>query len=517
MAQKDFIKGLERKGVAVETIGIVKDHFTNQTDLAKASVKELQGIGLSKEAAEELLAKLGKRERAGKAPAKAKAAPKRRADRKEAEPETAVVFEIPDKSKRHTPFEEQLLRRCEALKLQLPQRIILNLARRLEGNDISTEDLEKILQVANQRYQDHMMDPNESAGILAAQSIGEPGTQMTMRTFHYAGVAEINVTLGLPRLIEIVDARRVPSTPMMTLYVKKELSNDVETVKAIASNIEMTTVLDLADIETDLHNMRLFIVPDLRKCMQKGLVDQDGRPPRGEPSPIELIREKVSRLRGIVVVDEVAREALPPKVELAGEIGTGYLCLEPKEPSFKNLQKAWTLVKGAKVKGVEGITRALLKKKDDQWIIYTEGSNLREVLKIDGLDNTRAYSNSIQEVYEVLGVEAARNSIIEEASRTLEEQGLSVDIRHIMLVADLMTNDGDVKAIGRHGISGRKSSVLARAAFEITAAHLLTAAMTGEEDHLDGVAENIIVGQPVTLGTGAVNLVYAPVKKGAAE
>ena len=114
-------------------------------------------------------------------------------------------------------------------------------------------------------------------------------------------------------------------------------------------------------------------------------------------------------------------------------------------------------------------------------------------------------------------MEAARNSIIEEASHTLDEQGLSVDIRHIMLVADLMTNDGDVKAIGRHGISGRKSSVLARAAFEITAAHLLTAAMTGEEDHLDGVAENIIVGQPVTLGTGAINLVYAPVRKGASE
>ena len=121
---------------------------------------------------------------------------------------------------------------------------------------------------------------------------------------------------------------------------------------------------------------------------------------------------------------------------------------------------------------------------------------------------------SIQEIYEVFGVEAARNSIINEASTTLDEQGLTVDIRHIMLVADLMTNDGDVKAIGRHGISGRKSSVLARAAFEITAAHLLHAALTGEVDHLDGVAENIIVGQPVTLGTGAVNLVYAPNRRG---
>jgi hypothetical protein len=99
---------------------------------------------------------------------------------------------------------------------------------------------------------------------------------------------------------------------------------------------------------------------------------------------------------------------------------------------------------------------------------------------------------------------------VNEANNTLQEQGLTVDIRHIMLVSDMMTNDGDVKAIGRHGISGRKSSVLARAAFEITAHHLLRAAITGEVDYLDGVAENVIVGQPVTLGTGAVNLIYQP-------
>jgi len=131
-------------------------------------------------------------------------------------------------------------------------------------------------------------------------------------------------------------------------------------------------------------------------------------------------------------------------------------------------------------------------------------------LEIDHVDRKGTTTNSILEIFEVLGIEAARNAIIHEASRTLEEQGLTVDIRHIMLVADLMTNDGDVKAIGRHGISGRKSSVLARAAFEITSTHLLRAGITGEVDTLEGVVENIIVGQPVTVGTGAVNLVWAP-------
>ena len=128
------------------------------------------------------------------------------------------------------------------------------------------------------------------------------------------------------------------------------------------------------------------------------------------------------------------------------------------------------------------------------------------VLQMEHIDGARTSTNSIMEIFHVLGIEAARNAVIKEATDTLKEQGLSVDIRHIMLVADIMTNDGDVKAIGRHGISGRKSSVLARAAFEITSTHLLRAGMIGEVDNLDGVAENIIVGQPVTLGTGAVNL-----------
>ncbi|MFQ5838007.1 MAG: DNA-directed RNA polymerase subunit A'', partial [Thermoplasmata archaeon] len=167
---------------------------------------------------------------------------------------------------------------------------------------------------------------------------------------------------------------------------------------------------------------------------------------------------------------------------------------------------------GQKIKGIDGIQRAIIRRRGDEYVIYTEGSNLAAVLQLPYVDATRTSCNNITEIHEVLGIEAARNAIVKEARDTLSEQGLAVDIRHIMLVADMMTNDGDVKAIGRHGISGRKSSVLARAAFEITAHHLLRAAVTGEVDYLDGVAENVIVGQPVTLGTGAVNLVFSPPK-----
>jgi DNA-directed RNA polymerase beta' subunit len=131
-------------------------------------------------------------------------------------------------------------------------------------------------------------------------------------------------------------------------------------------------------------------------------------------------------------------------------------------------------------------------------------------MKIDGVDTTRTTTNNFREIYEVLGVEAARTAIMNEAYKTLSEQGLTVDIRHLMLVSDVMTVDGNIRAIGRHGISGEKSSVLARAAFEITVNHLLEAGMIGEIDPLEGVAENIIVGQPVSLGTGAVTLQMKP-------
>jgi DNA-directed RNA polymerase subunit A" len=333
-------------------------------------------------------------------------------------------------------------------------------------------------------YTDHRMDPNESAGIMAAQSIGEPGTQMTMRTFHYAGVAEINVTLGLPRLIEIVDARRIPSTPMMTVRLIGMAAEDENIARLVSSEIEMTNLLDVASIKTDITNMAFIIQPDMRKMDARGVKMED---------LLDRLN-KVKAARGQV------------------ELKDNEIIVTSDEPSYKKLQTIYDAIKAVKIKGIDGIIRAVIRRDDKtgKWVIYTEGSNLKEVLKIAGVDQTKTMTNSIQEVADVLGIEAARNSIIREAYNTLSEQGLSVDIRHIMLVADLMTNDGYVKAIGRHGISGRKSSVLARAAFEITAAHLLHAAMIGEVDNLNGVAENIIVGQPVTLGTGAVNLIYTP-------
>ncbi|UCG71132.1 MAG: DNA-directed RNA polymerase subunit A'' [Thermoplasmata archaeon] len=369
--------------------------------------------------------------------------------------------------------------------IDLPMSIISALARRVEGKKLTKKEIDSIIKRAYERYLEHLVDAHESAGIIAAQSIGEPGTQMTMRTFHYAGVAEINVTLGLPRLIEIVDARRVPSTPMMEIYLDSSVKYDRDEVRKIASDIEITRIVDIASIETDMVNLQVVIHTHSKKMAKKELTAED----------IEAKLDKLREAKGNFV-----RE------------GDDFL-VRCDESSYKKLQRISEAVRDLKIKGIDGIDRAIIRKSDEEYVIYTAGSNLPKVMQLEHVDISRTTTNSISEIYNVLGIEAARNAIIREASKTLEEQGLTVDIRHIMLVSDIMTNDGDVKAIGRHGISGRKSSVLARAAFEITSTHLLRAGMTGEVDTLDGVAENIIVGQPVTLGTGAVNLIYTPVKK----
>ena len=142
------------------------------------------------------------------------------------------------------------------------------------------------------------------------------------------------------------------------------------------------------------------------------------------------------------------------------------------------------------------------------------GSNLAKVLEVDGIDGARTTTNNIHEVERVLGIEAARTTIINEAMNTLKEQGLDVDVRHVMLTADVMTVDGTIRAIGRYGVAGLKGSVLARANFEETIKHLTRAAATAEVDHLESIVENVMINQVVPVGTGMFELTFKmPSKK----
>lgn len=365
--------------------------------------------------------------------------------------------------------------------LQLPKNILDTLHKELEENKVTKKQLEEIIKRVVEGYEYACIEACEAAGVVSAQSIGEPGTQMTMRTFHYAGVAEINVTLGLPRLIEIVDARKNPSTPMMTVYLTEDYANDRDMARKLAWNIEATHISHLGSLSTDITEMLVTIE----------------------------LNEKVITQRNITP-EEVA-EKLEAELGSTVEIDGNVLMVHPENESYRELLQLSKNVENVTLKGISDIKRVVIRKEDtiDEYVLYTEGSSLKHIDDLDGVDMTRSTTNNINEIYEVFGVEAARNSIIKEATDTLREQGLEVDVRHIMLVADIMTVDGEVKAIGRHGISGEKASVLARAAFEVTVNHLLDAGMRGDIDELRGVTENVIVGQPIKLGTGHVELMAA--------
>ncbi|MCI4349616.1 MAG: DNA-directed RNA polymerase subunit A'' [Thermoplasmata archaeon] len=396
---------------------------------------------------------------------------------------------------------ERIEAAAKAEGVQFPPSLSAELAKRLRGLRVTPSEATKVVREVARRFRRAEVDPHESVGIIAAQSIGEPGTQMTLRTFHYAGVAEMNVTLGLPRLIELVDARRVPSTPMMTVQVDRKLKADRLAVEKIALQIEVTNIPDVASIGTAVEDLTVIVSPQTALMQARGVKRAD----------IETALLGTIDARHFLVKDgSGSGESRPFEIHLAENPPTKKSEDPAEEMPFRKLLAASEEARGIRIKGILGIRRALIKREKDAYVIYTEGSNLEGVLGIPGVDAARTTTNSVFEIYKVFGIEAARAALIQEANRTLAEQGLGVDIRHLMLVSDVMTNEGDIRAIGRHGISGKKTSVLARAAFEITAAHLLRAAITGEVDELKGVAENIIVGQPITLGTGAVNLVYRP-------
>jgi DNA-directed RNA polymerase subunit A" len=367
----------------------------------------------------------------------------------------------------------------------MPKKLIEELRNKLVKIDANEEKLKEIIEKTYREYINALIEPGEAVGTVSAQSIGEPGTQMTLRTFHYAGVREFNVTLGLPRLIEIVDAKKVPSTPTMIIRLDEEHKYSLEKAKEVASRIERITIENIAkSIEFDMINSSFIIEIDEEIAKDKGITK-------------EYIVKILERLK----IGEISIEG--NKIIISCSIS-----------SPDKIKKLREKILGLKLKGVKGIKRVLIQKEGNEYVIYTDGSNLAGVLRVKGIDPYKVYTNNIFEIAEVLGIEAARAAIIREAYHVLEQQGLDVDLRHVILIADLMTITGKIRQIGRHGVSGEKSSILARAAFEVTVKHLLEAAVHGEEDPLEGVTENVIVGQTIPLGTGMVELFMHFPKRG---
>jgi DNA-directed RNA polymerase subunit A" len=329
---------------------------------------------------------------------------------------------------------------------------------------------------------------------------------MTMRTFHYAGVATVNVTQGLPRIIEIVDARKVPNTPTMNIYVeelnakgKPLAANEVE-VQKLAASLETTTTQDISDIDVEVAQRHITLKLKNSHLKLKNMSGAE-------------VRDKLSRALRLFIAVEDGSDAKPKSLKIIPGVAKedDLKDISDNPPTYTELLQLEEKIKSLRLKGVKGIDRAQVQKtKDGEFYISTIGSNLSKVSDFAGVDRSRTYTNNIMEIHDYLGIEAARQAIINELILTLEGARLDVDVRHLLMVADVMTSEGEVRAIGRHGVSGTKHSILARAAFEVTVNHLLQAGIIGERDNLTGVAENIIVGQPIALGTGSVELFYIP-------
>jgi DNA-directed RNA polymerase subunit A' len=360
----------------------------------------------------------------------------------------------------------------------LNDRLSQELKDKLASSHLTEEGVKETLEKVDEAQDYSRVEPGEASGIVAAQSIGEPGTQMTLRTFHFAGVRERDVTLGLPRLMELVDARKIPATPSMDIYFTKEYATSNEKAIKVAKEILFSKVANVvAFSEVDpTEGIKLHLSPEM-------MTDRDTNP------------EEISK-----VIETGKRNVQPDRKD------KNVIHVSMENADLSALFTLRNKILNMKLKGIPGITRVTVVKEGEEWFIQTAGSNLGKVVLVQGVDPTRVYTNNVHEVAQVLGIEAARATLVREVMSTLDEQGLEVDIRHIFLVADLMTSKGYIQQIGRHGIAGSKSSVLARAAFEITVPTLAEAAVKGEVEDLKGVTENVIVGLPIPVGTGMIDL-----------
>lgn len=365
--------------------------------------------------------------------------------------------------------------------MTFPESVELQLKEMKETLKLNKAQTDKLKKIAEAQYKKAVVEPGEAVGIISAQSLGEPGTQLTLRTKWLAGATEMTVTQGLPRLIEIFDARREPTTPAMTIALKASYATSEQRAAEIALSILEINLEDIIKtIDVDLAKDRIEIELDSEKMKKFGI--KEGK-----------------------VYDAIAKEFKTAKITT----GSFKINVKPKEDEENDVKKLYKLkvkLKSVHVGGIQEIKQVLPVKHGDTWIIKTAGTNLKEVLRLPEVDIENTTTNDIFEIFSVLGVEAARNVIIEETMTVLKNQGIEVDARHIMLVADVMTNSGAIQGIGRYGVSGEKASVLARASFEVPLKHLFNAAVNGEVDDLQSVVENVMINQPVPVGTGLVSL-----------
>ena len=370
---------------------------------------------------------------------------------------------------------------------------------------ISEKSVRKFLEIALFKYRKARLEPGTAIGAIGAQSIGEPGTQMTLKTFHFAGVASMNVTLGVPRIKEIINASKVISTPIINAVLVND--NDERAARVVKGRVEKTLLSDVAFYVQDVYKDNLSFI---QVRIDLGTIDKLQLELTIEDIAVAITRASKLKIQAsdvnIIGKDRIAINVFPEGYK-AKSISTS-----AKEPSendvFYRMQQLRRALPDVVVKGLPDISRAVINIRDDgKRELLVEGYGLRDVMCTDGVIGSRTTTNHVLEVFSVLGIEAARYSIIREINYTMSNHGMSVDPRHIQLLGDVMTYKGEVLGITRFGLSKMRDSVLQLASFEKTTDHLFDAAFYMKKDAVEGVSECIILGQTMSIGTGSFKVV----------
>ncbi|HLD05822.1 MAG TPA: DNA-directed RNA polymerase subunit A'' [Candidatus Nanoarchaeia archaeon] len=363
-------------------------------------------------------------------------------------------------------------------KNRMPQKLLEEVKSCLPANCTEAK-AKKAMEAVYHEYLKTLTEPGESVGMITAESIGEPGTQMTLNTFHFAGVSEMNVTTGLPRLIEILDGRKTISSEMMEVHLVKPYSEGQD-IKKIAEGLKETQFKELIkEISIDIVNAEMNIELHTKKIEDLKLKEEN------------IVNGFKKAVKGFNF-----------------KLKDGKLSITVNgEQDLNQLYKLKEKIKDLYIHGIKGVRQVLPVKRGDEYLIITAGTNLKEVLKLPFVDPNKTVSNNIFEMEKTFGIEAARQCIINEILKVIDTQGIDIDIRHILLVADTMTQSGEVLGITRYGVVKEKPSVLARASFETPIKHIINATLIGETDELNSVIENVMLNQPVPVGTGLPGLV----------
>ncbi|ORZ40828.1 hypothetical protein BCR44DRAFT_1423867 [Catenaria anguillulae PL171] len=379
---------------------------------------------------------------------------------------------------------------------------------------INRRQLDFFLGLSHRKYQKALIEPGTAVGAIGAQSIGEPGTQMTLKTFHFAGVASMNVTLGVPRIKEIINAAKVINTPIV--WAKLVDPHNEVVARIVKGRIETTKLGDVARFfevvyDTSGAHLAMEIDMDAVRKLQLELTPPmvvnaltRAKAPKIDYSQIRVHGNEIRISPRGTGGPAASRVRAKVKTNTDDGVVTEYVDVDP----MTELQQYKRLLPDVVIHGYPSIKRAVIsKQKGDEFALAAEGYGLQDVMNTDGVIGTETKSNHVMEVEKVLGIEAARATIIEQINTTMESHGLTIDPRHTMLLSDVMTFKGEVLGITRFGVSKMKDSVLMLASFEKTTDHLFDASLYSKKDPVEGVSECIIMGIPMPIGSGIFKLV----------